>query len=124
MAWLKYDESVFLWINGLGGHSSVIDNIFSAIANDYFVIILSCMILILLWTGTRNPDKRRHIQKGIMVATSSLGISQLAVNFINDIWVRPPFETLDGNLLFYAPTDPSFPSTLLQCFALAGNIYI
>ena len=126
MAWLKYDESVFLWINGLGGHSSVIDNIFSAIANDYFVIILSCMILILLWTGTRNPDKRRHIQKGIMVATSSLGISQLAVNFINDIWVRPrPFETLDVNLLFYPPTDPSFPSNSASVlFALSWGIFI
>jgi undecaprenyl-diphosphatase len=126
MAWIKFDQSLFLWINGLSGKSPVIDNIFSAIANDYFAIILGCMIMMALWTGTRNPQKRRHIQKGVMVASSSLGTAQGMVEIINNFWQRPrPFQELDVNLLFYPPTDPSFPSNSASVlFAMAWGIFL
>jgi len=126
MAWIKFDQSLFLWINGLSGKSPVIDNIFSAIANDYFAIILGCMVMMALWTGTRNPQKRRHIQKGVMVASSSLGTAQGMVEIINNFWQRPrPFQELDVNLLFYPPTDPSFPSNSASVlFAMAWGIFL
>ncbi|MDD5486367.1 MAG: phosphatase PAP2 family protein [Dehalococcoidales bacterium] len=126
MAWIKFDQSLFLWINGLSGKFPVIDNIFSAIANDYFAIILGCMVMMALWTGTRNPQKRRHIQKGVMVASSSLGTAQGMVEIINNFWQRPrPFQELDVNLLFYPPTDPSFPSNSASVlFAMAWGIFL
>lgn len=78
-----------------------------------------------LWTGIRDPGNRRHMQKGIMVASASLGTSQGMVEIINNIWVRQrPFEELDVNLLFYAPTDPSFPSNSASVlFGLAWGIF-
>lgn len=125
MAWLELDKNLFLWINGLSGSFEIADNIISAIANDYFAIVLGCMVMIVLWTGTRGPDKRRHMQKGIMVAASALGTSQGMVEIINNLWQRPrPFEELDVNLLFYPPTDPSFPSNSASVlFAMAWGIF-
>lgn len=126
MAWLEFDKNLFLWINGLSGHSPAIDNIISAIANDYFAIVFGCMIMMALWTGTRDPDKRRHIQKGVMVASSSLGTCQGMVEIINSLWQRPrPFHDLDVNLLFYPPTDPSFPSNAATVlFGMAWGIFL
>ncbi|MDD2252329.1 MAG: phosphatase PAP2 family protein [Dehalococcoidales bacterium] len=126
MAWLELDKSLFLWINGLSGHSQIIDNVISAIANDYFSIVFGCMIMMALWTGTPDPDKRRHIQKGIMVASASLGTCQGMVEIINNLWQRArPFHDLDVNLLFYPPTDPSFPSnSATVLFGMAWGIFI
>ncbi|MBN1369232.1 MAG: phosphatase PAP2 family protein [Dehalococcoidaceae bacterium] len=125
MAWLEFDRALLLWINGLSGHIPFLDNVVLSIANDYFVIIASCLIMMALWTGTRNPGNRRHMQKGVMVASASLGTSQGMVEIINNIWVRQrPFEELDVNLLFYAPTDPSFPSNSASVlFGLAWGIF-
>jgi len=125
VAWLEFDRALLLWINGLSGHIPFLDNVILSVANDYFSIILSCLIMMALWTGIRDPGNRRHMQKGIMVASASLGTSQGMVEIINNIWVRQrPFEELDVNLLFYAPTDPSFPSNSASVlFGLAWGIF-
>ena len=117
---------MLLWINGLSGHLAVLDNIVRALANDYFAIVLGCLIMMVLWTGTRDAEQRRHMQKGIMVASASLGTSQGMVQIINNFWVRPrPFDELDVNLLFYAPTDPSFPSNSASVlFGMAWGIFL
>jgi len=114
-----------LWINSLSGHIPVLDNVILSIANDYFAIIASCLVMMALWTGVGEPENRRYMQKGIMVASASLGTSQGMVEIINNIWVRQrPFQELDVNLLFYAPTDPSFPSNSASVlFGLAWGIF-
>jgi len=125
VAWLEFDRAIMLWINSLSGHLPVLDNVILSIANDYFAIITSCLVMMALWTGVREPENRRYLQKGIMVASASLGTSQGMVEIINNIWVRQrPFQELDVNLLFYAPTDPSFPSNSASVlFGLAWGIF-
>jgi undecaprenyl-diphosphatase len=61
-----------------------------------------------------------------MVASSSLGTAQGMVEIINNFWQRPrPFQELDVNLLFYPPTDPSFPSNSASVlFAMAWGIFL
>ena len=126
MTWLEFDQALFLWINGLSGHVNLIDNIMRALANDYFAIITGCLVMAGLWAGISDNQKRRHTQKGIMVASSSLGISQVMVEVINGIWARPrPFTELNVNLVFYMPTDASFPansSTVL--FGMAWGLFL
>jgi undecaprenyl-diphosphatase len=126
MAILEIDRQVFLWINGLAGHVPVIDNIVSAVANDYFVIVVGCMVMVALWTGTRGSENRRHIQKGIMVAAVSLGTSQGMVQLINHAWSRTrPFIDLEATVIFYRPTDPSFPSNSASVlFGMAWGIFL
>ncbi len=124
MTWPGLDSNLFLWINGLSGQFSFADNIMRAIANDYFAIVTSCLIMMALWVGIRS--KRRHNQKGVMLASASLGTSQGMVELINSIYMRPrPFDELDANLVFYTPTDPSFPSnSATVLFALAWGIFL
>ena len=98
------DRAVFQWINGLAGQVPVIDNLFKGIANDYFMIIGLCLILIALWFGTRDAAKRKLNQVAVIVAAISLGISQAIVDILNVFFFRPrPFTLLPTQLLFYAP---------------------
>ena len=119
------DRAVFEWINGLAGHVPVIDNFIRGIANDYFMIIGLCLILIALWFGTREAARRKLNQTAVIVAAISLGISQAIVDILNIFFFRPrPFTLLPTHLLFYAPTDSSFPSNAATItFAIAFGVF-
>jgi len=119
------DRAVFQWINGLAGHVPVIDNFLKGIANDYFMIIGMCLVLVALWFGTRDAAKRKINQVAVIVAAISLGISQAIVDILNIFFFRPrPFTLLPTHLLFYAPTDSSFPSNAATItFAIAFGVF-
>jgi len=119
------DRTVFQWINSLAGHVPVIDNFFKGIANDYFMIIGLCLVLIVLWFGTREAARRKLNQVAVIVAAISLGISQAIVDILNVFFFRPrPFTLLPTHLLFYAPTDSSFPSNAATItFAIAFGVF-
>ena len=119
------DRAVFEWINGLAGHVPVLDNLIRGIANDYFMIIGLCLVLIALWFGTREAARRKLNQVAVIVAAISLGISQAIVDILNIFFFRPrPFTLLPTHLLFYAPTDSSFPSNAATItFAIAFGVF-
>jgi len=121
---IAFDETLFLWINGLVGNVAFVDEFFKGIANDYFFIISACLILLALWFGTREADRREINQLGVIVASISLGITQGLVIMINSVLTRPrPFTELPTNLLFYQPTDSSFPAnSTAVIFAIAIGI--
>ena len=124
-ALIHADRAVFEFLNGLGGHVPVIDNMFSGLANDYFLIIGFCLVLIALWFGTRDAVQRKINQMAVIVAAISLGISQAAVDILNGFFFRPrPFTLLPTHLLFYAPHDSSFPSNAATiAFAVAFGVF-
>jgi undecaprenyl-diphosphatase len=128
---MSFDEQLFTWINGLAGHVPFIDRIFSGLADDYFMVVAMCLVLVWMWFGTRNSDERECNQIAVLKAMASLGIASGFVAWANAIFVgaekfpgtliheifnRPrPFDPSTGlnvNLLFYMPHDPSFPSNL------------
>jgi len=123
---IAFDETLFLWINGLVGNVAFVDEFFKGIANDYFFIISACLILLALWFGTREADRREINQLGVIVASISLGITQGLVIMINSVLTRPrPFTELPTNLLFYQPTDSSFPAnSTAVIFAIAIGIFL
>jgi undecaprenyl-diphosphatase len=122
---IRADRAVFEWINGLAGHVPIIDNFLRGIANDYFIIIGFCLVLVALWFGTRDFARRKVNQTAVIVAAISLGISQAVVDIINIFLFRPrPFTLLPTQLLFYAPTDSSFPSNAAAItFAAAFGVF-
>ena len=126
MNWLGIDTSVLLWINGLSGNLKFVDSVGRSIANDYFAIVCGCLVMLAIWVGARDSRQRYLNQKGVMLASSSLGTSQGVVELINSLWDRPrPFHVMEVNLVFYTPTDPSFPSnsaTIL--FAMAWGVFM
>ena len=123
---MSVDAKVFLWINGLGGRFPPLDRLISNLANDYFVIVGFCLVLLFLWFGSRKGRESTINQTGVICASISLGLSQLVVYLINVIYMRPrPFFSLPAHLLFYRPTDPSFPAnSTTVIFAMAVAIFL
>jgi undecaprenyl-diphosphatase len=123
------DTSVFLWINGLSGHVHVIDELFKGIANDYFAIIVGSLVLVWMWFAAHDPALRERNQRTVLFAMVSIGIASALMVLINHYYFRTrPFITLPPgsvNLLFYPPTDSSFPSNFAAViFALAIAVFI
>ncbi len=123
---ITIDENIFLWINGLAGHCAPLDWLLQRIANDYFVLVSLCMILLALWVWGSNTKQRDKNQRGVICASLSLGIAQGVVSICNIFCFRTrPFEVLPTNLLFYQPTDSSFPSnSVAVVFAIAFAIFL
>jgi undecaprenyl-diphosphatase len=119
------DRAVFEWLNGLGGHVAIIDNLIRGLANDYFLIIGFCLVLVALWFGTRDAVQRKINQMAVITAAISLGIGQAIVDILNVFYFRPrPFTLLPTHLLFYAPHDSSFPSNAATIgFAVAFGVF-
>ena len=123
---MSLDETLFLWINGLAGKSPLLDEFLKGIANDYFFVVSSCLVLLALWFGTREIHRREENQKAVICASASLGIAAGIVAIFNLFYTTPrPFTELHTNLLSYQPTDPSFPSTSAAVvFAIAIAILL
>ena len=120
------DEKLFLWINGLAGNITPLDNVFRWIASDYLVPVTMALTLVALWFTGRDGRARMRHQIGLFVALASMGISSLSVFIINAVYVRPrPFADLDDvTLLFYRPTDPSFPAnSTAAAVAIAAAVW-
>jgi undecaprenyl-diphosphatase len=124
-ALVEADRAVFMWLNGLGGHVAIIDDLIRGLANDYFLVIGFCLVLIALWFGTRDAVQRKINQMAVISAAISLGIAQAIVDILNVFYFRPrPFTLLPTQLLFYAPHDSSFPSNAATiAFAVAFGVF-
>ena len=123
---ITIDENLFLWINGLAGHFAPLDWLLKGVTNDYFTIVACCLALLALWSWGKDAAERDKNQKGIICASISLGLAQGFVSICNAFCFRTrPFEVLPANLLFYQPTDSSFPSnSVTVVFGLAFAIFM
>jgi undecaprenyl-diphosphatase len=126
---LLTDRAVFLFINGLAGKVAIIDGLFRGISNDFFAVISCCLMLIWLWFGTQDAARRQINQKAVLTAAISIGLASLLVLICNQFYFRArPFAELPPDsvhLLFYKPTDSSFPSNLAAVlFAIAVPVFV
>lgn len=105
------DEALFVAINGLVGQSHLVDEIIILIVSDYLVPGGLALLLLSMWFIGKSRDRREEYQIGVFVCLTSMALSNLTVLVINTFYSRArPFIDHDVNLLFYEPTDPSFPS--------------
>jgi undecaprenyl-diphosphatase len=123
------DTSVLLFINGLSGKVPVVDEFFKGISNDYFPMVTISLSLIWLWFAVRDNLERGKNQRAVITAVISIAVVSGLVLLSNSLFIRQrPFVVLPGgslNLLFYRPTDSSFPSNLAAVsFAIAVTIFI
>ena len=119
------DATVFLWINGWVGTFSWFDNVMEVLVSDYFMPVGSALVLLAFWFMGGDPETRERNQKTVFVACSALAIASLTVFIINDFFFRPrPFVGHETALLFYKPTDSSFPANpVAVVFAIAASVW-
>lgn len=123
---ITIDENIFLWINGLAGKIPAIDWLLKGVANDYFIIVGLCLVMLALWVWGSDAHQRDKNQKAVICASIGLGLAQGFVSIFNIFCYRPrPFIELSTNLLFYQPSDSSFPSNSVAIvFAIAFAIFL
>ena len=118
-----FDRAVLLWLNGLTGKVQFFDDLMRVIATDYLVPLAFSVALVGLWFAGRSREERFKYQMAALAGMSAVGLSNVAVWLINISWARPrPFVPLgdEVNLLFYPPTDPSFPANPVAVGFAAG----
>ena len=109
---IELDYEVTLFINGLSGNFPILDLLVQIIASDYLMPVSFCLFLFFLWFSGNAISQRNNNQKVVLTGILSVGLGNLLVLCANLIWNRPrPFLVLENslNLVFYRPTDPSFP---------------
>ena len=119
------DEALFLWINGWGGSFGPFDKAIEWVVSDYMVPVAMALVLVGLWFAGKDSVARHKYQIGVLAALSSMALSSGSVFAINVLYFRPrPFVELDVSMLFYQPTDSSFPSNpAAATFAIAAAVW-
>ncbi|MGB0389817.1 MAG: phosphatase PAP2 family protein, partial [Ardenticatenaceae bacterium] len=89
-------------------------------ANDYVVPTMVVGLLVVAWFG--GEGRWRQV---VLHALLALLIANGIVKLCNLIWFRPrPFTYHDVNMLFYYPSDSSFPSnSAAAVWSMAGAIW-
>lgn len=112
MIWL--DEKLFLLINGLAGKSGAFDWLMKLVVGEQFIPVAMVMVLVAMWFLGKDAQHRERNQRAMICSILAVGFACAAVSLINEFFDRlRPFEALDDvTLLFYPPTDPSFPANM------------
>jgi undecaprenyl-diphosphatase len=120
------DLWLFKLINGLAGHTPVLDQVMQALVSDYVGPTVQVLGLLVFWFQGRSADERRDNQRAVLRAVVALVLSGALVAFCNLLYFRDrPFRYHEVNLLFYYPTDSSFPSnSATVVFSLATTIWL
>ncbi|MBI4282563.1 MAG: phosphatase PAP2 family protein [Chloroflexi bacterium] len=125
----QVDTKVFLWINGWVGSSHTFDRVVQWVVSDYLIPVVFSVVLLGLWFGWADQAMRERHQRGVMLAGIGVGIASAAVKLSNVFYFRPrPFDVFDAmevRLLFYPPTDSSFPANpVAVAFAMATGAWM
>ena len=119
------DKALFLWINSLVGSFELFDRAIEWVVSDYMIPASMTLVLVGLWFVGKDGFTRNKYQIGVLTALSSMALSSGAVFVINAVYFRPrPFENHEVSMLFYQPTDSSFPSnSAAATFAIAAAVW-
>lgn len=118
------DAALVEWLNGWAGKVNWLDNIVLALVSDYFFPVAGSLFLFGLWFYGKGINRITN-QLNVIAGVMGIGFANLITQIINHSIYRPrPFVELDLILLFYRPSDSSFPSnTAALGFAIATAIF-
>lgn len=123
---MTFDLQLFQLINNLAGHNAFLDGLMRLLVNEYFLTTIMSLILVIFWFEGQDRDQRERNQRAILRAIVALFIANIVLKLCNLIYFRPrPFVGHEVNLLFYQPTDSSFPSNPATVgFSVATAIWL
>ena len=119
------DLEIVTWLNRLVGRHDWMDAIGEVLVSDYLIPVMLILGLMWLWFSTDEPASSGLLaKKTVIAAILAMAFANLAVLVLNEVYFRPrPFTEVELNLLFYRPTDSSFPSNpAALSFALAFSV--
>ncbi|NJN98170.1 MAG: phosphatase PAP2 family protein [Anaerolineales bacterium] len=121
------DYWLFAAINGLAGQWPWLDAAARLLLNDYFVPTVLALALLALWFEQKNllTGLAKDNRRAVLAASLSAALANVLLKIINLFYFRPrPFASHAVNLLFYRPSDPSFPSNAAALgFAIAAGVW-
>ena len=124
---MMIDEKITIFINNLNSKNLFWDSFFQIFASDYLIPVICALSIFSLWFLVLDSKRLLLNQKIVFYSISSIIITNFFVWLINNLISRPrPFVTNSDeiNLIFYAPTDPSFPANPVAIgFAVATSIF-
>ena len=122
----SFDVWLFQQINNYVGTYPLFDRVMATMVNEYFVPVSLSLLLLLLWLAGGTPERRVLNQKAVFYALLAEIVVNGIVKLNNLIYFRQrPFADMQVNLLFYHPTDSSFPSNPASVgFAFATAVFL
>ncbi len=123
---MTFDLQLFRLINNLAGRNAFLDGLARLLVNDYFLTTTVSLILVIFWFEGQDRDQRERNQRAILRALMALFIANIILKLCNLVYFHPrPFVGHEVNLLFYRPTDSSFPSNAATVgFSVAIAIWL
>jgi undecaprenyl-diphosphatase len=123
---MPVDWNLFQILNGLAGKSPVMDVLIRFLMNDYFITTVLILFLLALWFSGTSQQEREHNQLAAPSAVVAMFAGNLFIKLLNLLFYRPrPFATHTIHLLFYRPSDSSFPSNATAVgFSMATAVWL
>lgn len=122
---MAIDLTLFKLCNGLAGRWPILDTVIRVLINDYALTTALVLLLFALWFSGRSPAIREQNQRAVLSAIASMVLGNLFVKALNLVFYRPrPFADHAVTLLFYRPSDSSFPSNPTSIgFCIATSVW-
>lgn len=119
------DAEIVRFLNSGVGAFAPFDLLMEALVSDYLAPVAGSLAMLALWFSG-NAETRPLNQIATAAAAAGIGFANIVTTMLGDAVDRArPFAALDLDLLFYEPTDPSFPSNAAAVgFALATPIFL
>ena len=119
------DAEIVQWLNSWVGRFPWWDAFMRAVVSDYLVPVLASLVLMGLWFWGTQPARLQN-QLTTIKAIAALSLANLVTLQLNNIYFRArPFVDHDLTLIFYEPTDSSFPANASAIgFAIATAVFL
>ena len=120
------DWKLFQLANSLAGRSPVLDAVIRLLMNDYALTTALVLVPFALWFSGHTPAERERYQRAVLTTVAALVMANLIVKALNLVyWRWRPFTFHEVTLLFYHPSDSSFPSNAATVgFCIATSIWL
>ncbi len=118
------DRAVFNLFNGFALRWGVVDTIVRVLMNDYVLITALAAVLLGLWFMGDLAARDGH-QKALFGSIAAVVLGNGLIKLLNLVYYRHrPFAFEPVRLLFYRPSDSSFPSNATMVgFAMAMVVW-